>query len=157
MKGSKICLGSKEFRAKIAPVDTTLNYKNMTRQSLSTPEAYKNLSECEKQQLKCMSSDIDQPIDAKLNFKITSNRCFICRHDVKLDYKNSRLLSQFCSPYSGRIYGRHITGLCIPMQEQLSNLIHISRQFGFMPKHMKNPNFLNDPVLSKQRLRSLPK
>merc|ERR1719231_1093347 len=138
MKGSKICLGSKEFRAKIAPVDTTLNYKNMTRQSLSTPEAYKNLSECEKQQLKCMSSDIDQPIDVKLNFK------------------NSRLLSQFCSPYSGRIYGRHITGLCIPMQEQLSNLIHISRQFGFMPKHMKNPNFLNDPVLSKQRLRSLP-
>ncbi|VDQ05991.1 unnamed protein product [Trichobilharzia regenti] len=61
-------------------------------------------------------------------------KCFICEKNIPLDYKNVRLLSQFVSPYTGRIYGRHITGMCIPMQKRISQLITKSRQFGFMIK-----------------------
>ena len=46
------------------------------------------------------------------------------------EFQNVRLLSQFVSPYTGRIYGREITGLCIPMQERLERTIAISRQAG---------------------------
>ncbi|VEL15116.1 unnamed protein product [Protopolystoma xenopodis] len=56
--------------------------------------------------------------------------CFICEHNIDLDYKNVRLLSQFISPYTGRIKGRKYTQLCIPMQKRLSQLIKRSRQFG---------------------------
>ena len=34
----------------------------------------------------------------------------LCGNHV--DYKNIQLLSQFMSPFTGCIYGRHITGLC---------------------------------------------
>uniref|UniRef100_A0A183A1P7 RT18C protein n=1 Tax=Echinostoma caproni TaxID=27848 RepID=A0A183A1P7_9TREM len=70
------------------------------------------------------------PVMMEDPYKKTKKRCFLCKHNIELDYKNVRLLSQFVSPYTGRIYGRHITGLCIPMQKRISTLITRSRQFG---------------------------
>lgn len=73
-------------------------------------------------------------------YKPRPRQCFICRHNIELDYKvhnftlcifkNVQLLSQFVSPYTGRVYGRHITGLCIPMQKRVAQLIERSRKFG---------------------------
>ena len=39
-------------------------------------------------------------------------------------------LSQFVSPFTGRIYGRHITGLFDHMQKRVAKLIKRSRSFG---------------------------
>ncbi|XP_041370507.1 uncharacterized protein LOC121384259 [Gigantopelta aegis] len=74
-------------------------------------------------------------------------KCLLCKHDVELDYKNTRLLSQFVSPFTGRIYGRKITGLCIPMQQRVSKLIKRSRKCGFMPFIIKDASYLQDPKL----------
>ncbi|VDO61793.1 unnamed protein product, partial [Schistosoma margrebowiei] len=78
----------------------------------------------------------------------TKKKCFICEKNIPLDYKNVRLLSQFVSPYTGRIYGRHITGMCIPMQKRISKLIIRSRQFGFMPFESKESVFIGDPRIT---------
>ena len=36
-------------------------------------------------------------------------------------------LSQFVSPFTGRIYGRHITGLRYHMQERIAKLIEVTK------------------------------
>ncbi|KAF8570101.1 hypothetical protein P879_04656 [Paragonimus westermani] len=86
----------------------------------------------------------DEPISIPDPYKKVNRKCILCEHNVPLDYKNVRLLSQFVSPFTGRIYGRHITGLCIPMQKRISQLIARSRQFGFMPFESKESVFIKD-------------
>ena len=44
--------------------------------------------------------------------------------------QNVRLLSQFVSPHTGQIYGRHITGLCVFMQRYVARCIKRSRYLG---------------------------
>jgi len=46
------------------------------------------------------------------------------------DYKNTRMLSQFISRFTGRIYGRHITGLCRHKQDHVEKEIKKSREAG---------------------------
>lgn len=88
----------------------------------------------------------DMPVSDMLNpFEKSYRRCFLCRQNVKLDHKNVRLLSQFVSPYTGRIYGRAITGLCIPMQKHVAKLIKRARSYGLMPVILKDPKYLHDP------------
>lgn len=81
-------------------------------------------------------------------------RCFLCRFSIEIDHKNVRLLSQFVSPFTGRIYGRAITGLCIPMQKHVARSIKRSRLTGYMPVILKDPKYLRDPqpydVMSKK-------
>ncbi|TGZ64618.1 hypothetical protein CRM22_006299 [Opisthorchis felineus] len=86
----------------------------------------------------------DEPVQIMDPYKRNRRKCMLCVHNIELDYKNVRLLSQFVSPYTGRIYGRHITGLCIPMQKRISQLITRSRQFGFMPFENKETVFMKD-------------
>lgn len=45
--------------------------------------------------------------------------CILCKHGIEPNYKNVRLLYQFVSPYTGKVYGRHITGLCKDKQEKM--------------------------------------
>ncbi|TNN13790.1 28S ribosomal protein S18c isoform 1 [Schistosoma japonicum] len=92
-------------------------------------------------------SENDKPIDMPDPYLKPKKKCFICEKNIPLDYKNVRLLSQFVSPYTGRIYGRHITGMCIPMQKRISQLITRSRQFGFMPFESKETVFISDPKI----------
>uniref|UniRef100_A0A8D2PM37 Small ribosomal subunit protein bS18m n=1 Tax=Zosterops lateralis melanops TaxID=1220523 RepID=A0A8D2PM37_ZOSLA len=78
--------------------------------------------------------------------KVTNVLYFV----VKLtDVNNSliSLLSQFVSPYTGSIYGRHITGLCGKKQKEITKAIKRAHVFGFMPVMFKNPQFLTDPKL----------
>ncbi|XP_014783538.2 28S ribosomal protein S18b, mitochondrial isoform X1 [Octopus bimaculoides] len=74
-------------------------------------------------------------------------RCILCQHDVKLDYKNVQLLSQFVSPFTGQLLNRSITGLCIPMQKKVSRLVKTSRKLGLMPFMFKDRRYVEDPKL----------
>uniref|UniRef100_I3K3S5 Small ribosomal subunit protein bS18m n=1 Tax=Oreochromis niloticus TaxID=8128 RepID=I3K3S5_ORENI len=69
--------------------------------------------------------------------------CVLC--DVTVDFKNIQLLSQFISPHTGRIYGRHITGLCGRKQKEVSKAIKKAQSMGFMSVTHKNPQFMKDP------------
>ncbi|XP_068710271.1 uncharacterized protein [Montipora capricornis] len=75
--------------------------------------------------------------------------CLLCpmRNEVQIDYKNVRLLSQFVSPHTGRIYGRTLTGLCDKKQTEISRAIRRARAMGFMPVTMKYLAFHDDPKL----------
>lgn len=45
-------------------------------------------------------------------FQKEKQKCVLCKYNITPNYKNTRLLAQFQSRYTGRIYERHITGLC---------------------------------------------
>ncbi|KAF5291179.1 hypothetical protein FQA39_LY14421, partial [Lamprigera yunnana] len=59
-------------------------------------------------------------------------KCVLCKYNITPDYKNIKLLSQFQSPYTGRIYGRHITGLCENKQKQVEMEIVKAQSAGLM-------------------------
>lgn len=55
--------------------------------------------------------DANAPVDLPTNpYENPCRECILCRFKVKLNYKNARLLQQFVSTFSGRLYDRHITG-----------------------------------------------
>ncbi|MEE6460051.1 hypothetical protein FKM82_000843 [Ascaphus truei] len=87
-----------------------------------------------------MPQNIDNP------YKEPPKKCILC--GVSVDYKNTQLLSQFVSPHTGRIYGRHITGLCWKKQKEISKSIKRAHIMGFMPVTYKDPAFLKDPKIS---------
>ncbi|XP_027709198.1 28S ribosomal protein S18c, mitochondrial, partial [Vombatus ursinus] len=63
-------------------------------------------------------------------------------------YKNyQQLLSQFVSPFTGCIYGRHITGLCGKKQKEITKAIKRAQIMGFMPVTYKDPAYLKDPKI----------
>uniref|UniRef100_A0A8C8RGB0 Small ribosomal subunit protein bS18m n=1 Tax=Pelusios castaneus TaxID=367368 RepID=A0A8C8RGB0_9SAUR len=89
--------------------------------------------------------DVDMPIQMENPYKNPPKKCLMC--GINVDYKNVQLLSQFVSPYTGRIYGRRITGLCGKKQKEISKAIKRARVLGFMPVVYKDPTFLNDPKI----------
>ncbi|XP_044284861.1 28S ribosomal protein S18c, mitochondrial isoform X3 [Varanus komodoensis] len=54
-----------------------------------------------------VSSKTDMPVPMENPYKEPPKRCILC--GITVDYKNIQLLSQFISPYTGRIFGMHIT------------------------------------------------
>ncbi|XP_062268522.1 28S ribosomal protein S18c, mitochondrial [Platichthys flesus] len=76
-------------------------------------------------------------------FKEAQTGCVLC--NVQVDFKNIQLLSQFISPHTGRIYGRHITGLCGRKQKEISKAIKKAHSMGFMSVTHKHPQFMKDP------------
>ncbi|KJH47691.1 putative ribosomal protein S18 [Dictyocaulus viviparus] len=93
-------------------------------------------------------NDSDAPVELKRNpYKKPDRKCLLCRTGIQLDYKNARLLQQFVSTFSGRLYDRHITGLCEHQQKKLIETIAISRRAGFMPIFVKDPKYVKDPKL----------
>ncbi|GMR50226.1 hypothetical protein PMAYCL1PPCAC_20421, partial [Pristionchus mayeri] len=90
----------------------------------------------------------DEPIELAVNpYAREPRKCLLCRTGVQLDYKNARLLQQFVSSFSGRVYDRHITGLCDEQQAKLIQAIAISRRAGYMPALVKDPKYVRDPAL----------
>lgn len=89
-----------------------------------------------------VSSD-DEPVILENNpYTKEPRKCLLCSTGVELDYKNSRLLQvrnvlnwssvksnsffqQFVSTFSGRVYDRHITGLCDEQQKKLIEAIAV--------------------------------
>ncbi|XP_049292049.1 28S ribosomal protein S18c, mitochondrial [Anopheles funestus] len=94
------------------------------------------------------SVDNNAPVQLKENpFAKEKVQCILCKHGINPDFKNVQLLSQFQSPYTGRVYGRHITGLCQNRHEQVEREIIKAQNAGFMPTYHKAVEFLNDPKL----------
>ncbi|KAI5704591.1 hypothetical protein M8J76_010327 [Diaphorina citri] len=85
--------------------------------------------------------------DLKNPFQKEKVVCILCKMKIKPDYKNIKLLSQFVSAFTGRVYGRHITGLCKEKQEMVEKEITKARQAGLMPYYFKNVEFAHDPEL----------
>lgn len=74
-------------------------------------------------------------------------KCILCKHGIEPDYKNVRLLSQFQSPHTGRIYGRHITGLCKSQQLKVENEISKAQHLALMGYYHKDVRYIKDPKL----------
>ncbi|XP_045455407.1 28S ribosomal protein S18c, mitochondrial [Melitaea cinxia] len=91
--------------------------------------------------------DEDAPIEMENPFKKERVQCILCKLNITPDYKNYRLLSQFQSPYTGRIYGRHITGLCKSKQALVEAEIRKAQNCGYMPYYYEDKTFLKDPKL----------
>ncbi|XP_068191172.1 small ribosomal subunit protein bS18m [Antennarius striatus] len=89
----------------------------------------------------------DAPVTMENPYKEPSKGCILCK--VTVDFKNIQLLSQFISPHTGRIYGRHITGLCGRKQRELSKAIKKAHSMGFMPVTHKHPQFMKDPNICR--------
>ncbi|XP_041666591.1 28S ribosomal protein S18c, mitochondrial [Cheilinus undulatus] len=75
-------------------------------------------------------------------YKEPQKGCILC--NVPVDFKNTQLLSQFISPHTGRIYGRHITGLCGRKQKEVTKAIKKAQSTGFMSVTHKHPQFMKD-------------
>ncbi|KAH9499011.1 28S ribosomal protein S18c, mitochondrial [Bulinus truncatus] len=130
------------LRQRSSPISNSQTEKLSSKQEFSCKNAYNPLLVQEllnKMKDDTPFSDIPDP------YAKDYRRCFLCRQNVQLDHKNVRLLSQFVSSYTGRIYGRAITGLCIPMQRHVSKLIKRARLSGYMPFILKDPKYLRDP------------
>ncbi|KAM6261583.1 small ribosomal subunit protein bS18m [Porphyrio hochstetteri] len=91
------------------------------------------------------SDQADQPIQMENPYSEPPKRCILC--GINVDYKNVQLLSQFVSPHTGCIYGRHITGLCNKKQKEIAKAIRRAHVFGLMPVMYKHPSFLTDPKI----------
>ncbi|EPB70701.1 putative ribosomal protein S18 [Ancylostoma ceylanicum] len=116
--------------------------KYMQQRVLST------FPETESTTLKACDSDPDAPVEIEGNpYKKEDRKCLLCRTGIELDYKNARLLQQFVSTFSGRVYDRHITGLCDHQQKKLVETIALSRKAGYMPIFVKDPKYTKDPKL----------
>ncbi|XP_016386809.1 28S ribosomal protein S18c, mitochondrial-like [Sinocyclocheilus rhinocerous] len=83
------------------------------------------------------------PIKMENPYKTPPKTCILC--NITVDFRNVQLLSQFISPHTGRIYGRHITGLCGRKQKEVSKAIKKARSMGFMSVTLKDPQFIKDP------------
>ncbi|XP_067850483.1 28S ribosomal protein S18c, mitochondrial isoform X2 [Heptranchias perlo] len=103
------------------------------------------------QHVPAASNTSDMPIKLENPYKEPPKKCILC--GVSVDYKNIQLLSQFVSPYTGRIFGRHITGLCGKKQREISKTIKRAQQMGFMSVTLKDPAFLKDPNICDIKLR----
>lgn len=93
------------------------------------------------------TDDPDKPIAMPNPYEKDKQVCILCKINIDPDYKNVRMLSQFQSPYTGRIYGRHITGLCKKRQAQVELAIARANSAGLMPVYHKIVEFTNDPKL----------
>lgn len=89
----------------------------------------------------------DAPVSMENPFKKEKKQCILCKLNITPEYKNYKLLSQFQSPHTGRIYGRHITGLCKEKQFLVEAEILKAQNCAYMPYYYKDKQFLKDPKL----------
>ena len=86
-------------------------------------------------------------MDIQNPFEKEPQKCILCKLNISPDYRNVKLLSQFQSSYTGRIYGRHITGLCKHKQEEVEKAIIRAQNCAMMPSYHKDLDFLQEPKL----------
>ncbi|GLV32710.1 mitochondrial ribosomal protein S18C [Carabus blaptoides fortunei] len=94
------------------------------------------------------TEDVNKPIyDMTDPFKKEKTKCILCSLNIVPDYKNVKLLSQFQSSFTGRIYGKHITGLCTAKQKKVELEIQKAQSAGLMGYYNKDVSFMKDPKL----------
>ncbi|XP_027453645.1 28S ribosomal protein S18c, mitochondrial isoform X1 [Zalophus californianus] len=102
-------------------------------------------------QYKHVAGNEDLPVPMENPYKEPLKKCILC--GKRVDYKNVQLLSQFISPFTGCIYGRHITGLCGKKQKEITKAIKRAQIMGFMPVTYKDPAYLKDPKVCNIKYR----
>lgn len=118
---------------------------------------FKNLKDCDKiglvRPLQMIKRQLTQEqkdkqfVDKPTPYEKPNRQCILCKHNIRADYKNPRLLSQFVSPLNGRVYEKHITGLCEKQQTRVELEIKKAQTAMFMPFYYKYPRFNKDPAL----------
>ncbi|TDG49240.1 hypothetical protein AWZ03_004329 [Drosophila navojoa] len=111
------------------------------------PRLFANAPAVSEEENTATTKNADEPIDIPNPFEKDPQQCILCKHNITPHYKNVKLLSQFQSPYTGRIYGRHITGLCKQKQEDVEKAIIRAQRCLLMPGYHKDLDFLQDPKL----------
>lgn len=81
-----------------------------------------------------------------LNCQGCRERCVLC--NVPISWKNTQLLSQFISPWSGRIYERGVTNLCDKAYLKVKDEIQRSQDNGLLGRNYRPTEFNQDPNLS---------
>uniref|UniRef100_A0A2K5D1R0 Small ribosomal subunit protein bS18m n=1 Tax=Aotus nancymaae TaxID=37293 RepID=A0A2K5D1R0_AOTNA len=109
-------------------------------------------------QYKQVSGSEDLPIPMVLREPLKKlilerKKCILCGKHV--DDKYVQLLSQFISPFTGYICGRHITGLCGKKQKEITKAIKRAQIMGFMPVIYRGPEYLKDPKVCNIRYQEL--
>ncbi|OWF52770.1 uncharacterized protein LOC110447325 [Mizuhopecten yessoensis] len=142
----------------VLPYNLSNRRFNRRKAIFSSNNVEKLLKQMEEQQ----SFEYNSPVKIKADpYKPENRKCLLCKTSVPVDYKNVRLLSQFVSPYTGRIFGRHQTGLCVYMQGKVSTAVIRAQHAGFMPRLHKDRAFTHDPqlydIFAKQRKQDLKK
>ncbi|KAL2780539.1 28S ribosomal protein S18c, mitochondrial isoform 2 [Daubentonia madagascariensis] len=101
----------------------------------------------------------------KLTCLVTADVCFThpgthavlwsrgCSQYKQVTSNEDMLLSQFISPFTGCIYGRHITGLCGKKQKEITKAIKRAQIMGFMAVTYKDPAYLKDPKVCNIKYR----
>ena len=102
-------------------------------------------------QYKQVTSNRDLPIPMENPYKEPLKKCIL--YEKCVDHKNLQLLSQFISPFTGCIYGRHITGLCGNKQKEIIKAIKRAQISVFMPITYKDPAYLKDPKVCNIKYR----
>jgi len=74
-------------------------------------------------------------------------QCIACKNSIRFNYKNVKLLSQFVSPFTGRMYGRHVTGLCARQHHALDQEYKKAIVCGYMSLNIKEMEFWKDPKI----------
>nr|CAG4650686.1 EOG090X0N7H [Sida crystallina] len=94
------------------------------------------------------NSDPDLPAEDMTNpYEKEKRQCILCKYNITVDYKNPRLLSQFVSSFTGKLYDRNITGLCKKQHEALTTEITKSQTAGYMPVMIKKVQYFKDPKI----------
>lgn len=94
-----------------------------------------------------LPQDIEDPYASKPSMCILCPRRYAPGQAPTPSYLNPKLLSQFTSPHTGKIYDPHITGLCSDMHEKVKKEVLRSQDAGFMSTKVRCIDYLQDPQL----------
>ncbi|KAH8381535.1 hypothetical protein KR093_007465, partial [Drosophila rubida] len=125
----------------------TASVANLTGGRHLQPRLFSNAVAVNEEAATTTTTNADEPIEMANPFEKDPQQCILCKHNITPNYKNVKLLSQFQSPYTGRIYGRHITGLCKQKQQDVEQAIQRAQHCLLMPGYHKDVEFLHDPKL----------
>jgi len=78
-------------------------------------------------------------------------KCVLCEHQIPVDYKNVKLLSQFISQFTGTIYPRKTVGLCTVQYDKVVREIIYARKMAMMTHKFKNQSYYDDDSLQYPR------
>ncbi|KAM9087132.1 small ribosomal subunit protein bS18m isoform 1-T1 [Megaptera novaeangliae] len=105
-------------------------------------------------QYKQVTSNEDLPVPMENPYKEPLKKCILC--GKRVDYKNVQLLSQFISPFTGCIYGRHITGLCGKKQKEITKAIKRAQIMAKRPRDFASGAVVKNPPASAGDTGSIP-
>jgi len=91
--------------------------------------------------------EMDDPYTAPASMCILCPRKYAAGQAPTPHYLNPKLLSQFTSPHTGKLYDSHISGLCSSMQAKVEKEIFKSQSAGLMSTMVKSVEYLQDPQL----------